>query len=263
MLSKLLLLLFSLVLLSENASSRKRYLVQTENGKSYLALLENPKNTNGKVTKDTDVEAKLPAGKKRDKKRKNLKCEPPARCSVKKKASGGDYDSAMVSCGNHEAKNCAACPQGHGAGRCNGDCVWKDDQCHHGPTTVASTVPITVPTLPTTVPTVATTVPAPKCGKYVRINGVPINDLHPCPPGTEITTERECREDANTRQHYNPFHYNIWRGNFLRCAVPKNCRCHIGTGGINGQFQGALVFAIPGQANLPGQTWYAAVCRAC
>ena len=48
-------------------------------------------------------------------------------------------------------------------------------------------------------------------GKYVRISA-PINNLHPCPPGTEITTERECREDANTRQHYNPFHNNIWRG---------------------------------------------------
>merc|ERR1712025_161738 len=147
---QLLLLLFSLFLLLESGSSRKRYLLQTENGKYHLALLENPKHTNDKVTKNTEVEAKLPAVKKRDKK---LKCEPPARCSVKKKASGGDYDSAMVSCGNHEAKNCAACPQGHGAGRCNGDCVWKDDQCHHGPTTVASTVPITVPTRPTTVPT--------------------------------------------------------------------------------------------------------------
>ena len=96
MLSKLLLLLFSLVFLSENTSIRKRYLVQTENRKYHLALLENPKNTNGKVTKNTEVEVKLPAVKKRDKKRKNLKCEPPARCSVKKKASGGDYDTGGI-----------------------------------------------------------------------------------------------------------------------------------------------------------------------
>ena len=58
-----------------------------------MALLENPKHTNDKVTKNTEVEAKRPAVKKRDKK---LKCEPPARCSVKKKASGGDYDSGGV-----------------------------------------------------------------------------------------------------------------------------------------------------------------------
>ena len=100
MLSKLLLLLFSLVFLSENASIRKRYLVQTENGKYHLALIENPKEyyTNaGKVTKKTKVEAKSPAGRKRDKKRKKLKCEPPARCSVKKKASGGgDYNSGGI-----------------------------------------------------------------------------------------------------------------------------------------------------------------------
>jgi len=80
MLSKLLLLLFSLVFLSENASIRKRYLMQTGNGKYHLALLENPKNNNGKATKNTEVEAKVPAGKKRDKERKKLKCEPPARC---------------------------------------------------------------------------------------------------------------------------------------------------------------------------------------
>ena len=97
MLSKLLLLLFSLFWLSENASITKRYLLQTENGKYHLALLENPKNTkNVKVTKNTQVEAELPAGKKRDKERKKLKCEPPARCSVKKKASGGDYDTGGI-----------------------------------------------------------------------------------------------------------------------------------------------------------------------
>ena len=91
--SKLLLLLFSLVFLSENASDRKRYLVQRENGKRHLEVLENPKNNNGKATKNTEVEAKVPAGEKRDKERKKLKCQPPAHCSVKKKASGGDYNS--------------------------------------------------------------------------------------------------------------------------------------------------------------------------
>ena len=90
MLSKLLLLLFSLFFLLENASCRKRYLVQTENGKYHLALPANP-NNNGKATKNT--EGKVPAGKKRDKERKKLKCEPPARCSVKKKGSSGDYNS--------------------------------------------------------------------------------------------------------------------------------------------------------------------------
>ena len=30
-----------------------------------------------------------------------------------------------VSCGNHGAQSCADCPQGNGAGWCNGDCVWS------------------------------------------------------------------------------------------------------------------------------------------
>ena len=61
-----------------------------------MALLANP-NNNGKATKKTEVEAKVPAGEKRDKERKKLKCEPPARCSVKKKASGGgDYNSGGI-----------------------------------------------------------------------------------------------------------------------------------------------------------------------
>ena len=58
-----------------------------------MALPANP-NNNGKATKNT--EGKVPAGKKRDKERKKLKCEPPARCSVKKKASGGDYDTGGI-----------------------------------------------------------------------------------------------------------------------------------------------------------------------
>jgi len=34
-----------------------------------------------------------------------------------------------VSCGNHQASSCAACPQGNGAVWCNGDCVWKGGRC--------------------------------------------------------------------------------------------------------------------------------------
>ena len=46
---QLILFLFSIFLLLENASSSKRYLVEANNGKSYLAVLANPKdysNTN-------------------------------------------------------------------------------------------------------------------------------------------------------------------------------------------------------------------------
>mmetsp|Transcript_117240 Transcript_117240/g.203645 ORF Transcript_117240/g.203645 Transcript_117240/m.203645 type:complete len:563 (-) Transcript_117240:82-1770(-) len=31
---------------------------------------------------------------------------------------------ASVSCGNHKAKMCSSCPQGHGADWCHGDCAW-------------------------------------------------------------------------------------------------------------------------------------------
>ena len=34
-----------------------------------------------------------------------------------------------VSCGGHNAPNCSACPQGHGASWCNGDCGWINDEC--------------------------------------------------------------------------------------------------------------------------------------
>ena len=34
-----------------------------------------------------------------------------------------------VSCGGHEAKSCAECPQGNGANWCNGDCQWINDEC--------------------------------------------------------------------------------------------------------------------------------------
>ena len=34
-----------------------------------------------------------------------------------------------VSCGNHEAASCAECPQGNGAGWCNGVCTWHHNEC--------------------------------------------------------------------------------------------------------------------------------------
>ena len=36
---------------------------------------------------------------------------------------------STVNCGGHTAVSCAACPEGHGAHWCNGECVWKNDQC--------------------------------------------------------------------------------------------------------------------------------------
>lgn len=38
-------------------------------------------------------------------------------------------DARDVSCGGHRAKNCAACPQGHGRGWCNGECSWQNGNC--------------------------------------------------------------------------------------------------------------------------------------
>ena len=37
----------------------------------------------------------------------------------------------MVSCGNHDASSCQACPQGNGASWCNGECKWNwsNNQC--------------------------------------------------------------------------------------------------------------------------------------
>lgn len=39
--------------------------------------------------------------------------------------------ATSVSCGNHGAESCSECPQGNGAGWCNGECVWDEvwDQC--------------------------------------------------------------------------------------------------------------------------------------
>ena len=34
-----------------------------------------------------------------------------------------------VSCGGHSASTCEECPEGNGAGWCNGDCIWRDDTC--------------------------------------------------------------------------------------------------------------------------------------
>ena len=34
-----------------------------------------------------------------------------------------------MSCGNHNATSCQDCPQGNGAGWCNGDCKWIYNQC--------------------------------------------------------------------------------------------------------------------------------------
>ena len=34
-----------------------------------------------------------------------------------------------VFCGGHTAKTCSDCPQGNGAGWCNGDCVWLNGEC--------------------------------------------------------------------------------------------------------------------------------------
>ena len=44
----------------------------------------------------------------------------------------GNYlETSTVWCGGHSAPNCAECPQGNGRSWCNGECVWKSDQCVH------------------------------------------------------------------------------------------------------------------------------------
>merc|ERR1712048_1455669 len=42
---------------------------------------------------------------------------------------GNDGTPGNVNCGGHTASNCASCPQGNGAGWCNGDCYWGSGQC--------------------------------------------------------------------------------------------------------------------------------------
>merc|ERR1712060_1008685 len=34
-----------------------------------------------------------------------------------------------VNCGGHTADDCQSCPQGNGAGWCNGDCRWVNGAC--------------------------------------------------------------------------------------------------------------------------------------
>jgi len=37
-----------------------------------------------------------------------------------------------VNCGQHTARSCQACPQGHGRHWCNGECRWANNQCQAG-----------------------------------------------------------------------------------------------------------------------------------
>jgi len=48
-----------------------------------------------------------------------------------KSAGTCEEGASSVSCGNHVASSCAQCPQGHGAGWCNGVCTWdhNDNSC--------------------------------------------------------------------------------------------------------------------------------------
>ena len=39
------------------------------------------------------------------------------------------YVAGQVSCGNHYAISCLECPQGNGAGWCNGQCMWLNEEC--------------------------------------------------------------------------------------------------------------------------------------
>jgi len=53
---------------------------------------------------------------------------------VNRNANVSDVDvlsrrKRSVSCGRHDASTCAECPQGNGAGWCNGDCKWKNNRC--------------------------------------------------------------------------------------------------------------------------------------
>mmetsp|Transcript_138423 Transcript_138423/g.386111 ORF Transcript_138423/g.386111 Transcript_138423/m.386111 type:complete len:193 (-) Transcript_138423:85-663(-) len=48
---------------------------------------------------------------------------------------------ADVSCGGHRAADCTACPQGHGAVWCNGDCAWVEGECIRKDSQEAGTAP--------------------------------------------------------------------------------------------------------------------------
>jgi len=39
------------------------------------------------------------------------------------------YEVSSVSCGNHRASSCSACPQGNGKNWCHGSCRWQNGQC--------------------------------------------------------------------------------------------------------------------------------------
>ena len=45
-------------------------------------------------------------------------------------------ENKQVSCGMHFADSCAECPQGNGAGWCNGQCVWVSNKCVDRPSYV-------------------------------------------------------------------------------------------------------------------------------
>ena len=38
-----------------------------------------------------------------------------------------------VTCGRHSAPSCKECPNGNGASWCNGECMWKNDECQSDP----------------------------------------------------------------------------------------------------------------------------------
>merc|ERR1711936_1133589 len=52
---------------------------------------------------------------------------------------GNVLDRMSVSCGGHYAKSCKECHKGNGAGWCNGDCIWVDNNCKDKPKTTTTT----------------------------------------------------------------------------------------------------------------------------
>ena len=61
-------------------------------------------------------------------------------------------------------------------------------------------------------------------GKYLTTSAAHA-DLTPCPTGTDITTELECREAAQSFALHNPF------SDAVICAEPTSCRCYFGNVG--------------------------------
>ena len=51
------------------------------------------------------------------------------------------FSAKPVSCGNHNAPSCQDCPEGNGAGWCNGDCKWSDNLCVSRYTGVPANIP--------------------------------------------------------------------------------------------------------------------------